>query len=117
MGASSTSTPLRRASRASSPPIASTRPVSQVAASAVPHGTFAELSRSSQDSPRTPAGPSDSTSRRSPASGSAYRAQKSAPVSSRIFCSSDSQADPAPQFGLVGNDHAGHGVTVTGPPG
>jgi hypothetical protein len=70
VGASSTSTPLRRASAASSLPIAATRSQSQVAASAVGDGMFAEVSRSSQVSPRTPAGPSDVTIRRSPAPGS-----------------------------------------------
>ena len=70
MGASSTSTPLRRASRPSRAPIASIRAGSQVAANPVAEGTLAELSRSSQDWPRTPAGPSESTIGRSPASGS-----------------------------------------------
>ena len=64
----------------------------QVAASAVGDGTFAEVSRSSQVSPRTPAGPSERTRRRRPTSGSEYSAQKSAPVSSRTFCSTESRA-------------------------
>src|SRR5579862_5813248 len=54
VGASRTSTPLRRASRASNSPIAATRLISQVAASDVADGMFAEASRSSQDPPRTP---------------------------------------------------------------
>ena len=66
------------------------RASSQVAASAVGDGTLAEGSRSSQRSPRTPAGPSEVTRRRSPIAGSSCSAQKSAPVSSRTFCSSDS---------------------------
>ena len=68
------------------------RASSQVAASAVGEGTLADGSRSSQSSPRTPAGPSDITIRRSPTAGSACSAQKSAPVSSRTFCSSVSAA-------------------------
>ncbi len=114
MGASSTSTPLRRHSCASSLPIASTRSQSQVAASAVGDGTFADVSRSSQVSPRTPAGPSEVTSLRSPAPGSAYSAQKSAPVSSWTFCARERRGDPAPQL-VLGQDRghvlfAGHGV-------
>ena len=77
---------LAPASCASSLPIASTRSQSQVAASAVGDGTLADVSRSSQVSPRTPAGPSEVTSLRSPAPGAAYSAQKSAPVSSWTFC-------------------------------
>ena len=87
VGASSTSTPLRRHSNASSRPSRSTRATSQVAASAVGDGTLADGSRSSQRSPRTPAGPSDVTIRRSPIAGSSCSAQKSAPVSRRTFCS------------------------------
>src|SRR3954451_24481404 len=88
VGASSTSTPLRRHSAASRPPRRSMRASSQVAASAVGDGTLADGSRSSQRSPRTPAGPSEVTSRRRP--GSSCSAQKSAPVSSRTFSSNDS---------------------------
>ncbi len=64
-----------------------TRSVSQEAARAVGEGTFADGSRSSHSSPRTPAGPSESTSRRRPMAGSAGSAQKSSPVSRRTFCS------------------------------
>lgn len=63
------------------------RSSSQVAPSADGDGTLADGRRSSQRSPRTPAGPSEVTSRRRPAAGSGWSAQKSAPVSSRTFCS------------------------------
>src|SRR4029450_8874370 len=78
---------------ASSRPRRSTRASSQLAASAVGDGMLADGSRSSHSSPRTPAGPSDSTMRRSPMAGSACSDQKSAPVSNLAFCSSDS--DPS----------------------
>ena len=48
-------------------------PRPSVAASAVGDGTFADVSRSSQRSPRTPAGPSETTRRRRPAAGSAMQ--------------------------------------------
>ena len=83
MGASSTSTPLRRHSNASSRATRSTRATSHEAASAVGAGTFADGERSSHVSPRTPAGPSDTTIRRNPISGASRNDQKSAPVNSR----------------------------------
>ena len=92
VGASTTSTPLRRASAASSRPMSSSRSSSHVAARAVGDGTLADGSRSSHRSPRTPAGPSDVTRRRRPMAGSAGSAHPSAPVSSRTFCSSVSAA-------------------------
>jgi C-terminal peptidase prc len=95
VGASSTSTPLRRDSNASRRPSSSTSSSSHVAASAVGDGTLADVWRSSQSSPRTPAGPSETTRRRRPAAGSACSDQKSAPVSNRTFCSSDSAATRA----------------------
>ena len=95
VGASTTSTPLRRASDASSPPSCSTSSSSHVAASAVGEGTFADGSRSSHRSPRTPAGPSETIRRRRPTAGSGCSDQKSAPVSRRTFCSSDSDATRA----------------------
>ena len=87
VGASRMSTPLRRHSYASSRPSRSIRASSHVAASAVGDGTLADGSRSSQRSPRTPAGPSDMTIRRNPTAGSGCSDQKSAPVSRRTFCS------------------------------
>jgi hypothetical protein len=63
VGVSRMSTPLRRASAASSPPSRLTRGSSQVAASAVGEGRVTERSRSSQRSPRTSTGPSDRTHR------------------------------------------------------
>jgi hypothetical protein len=62
--------PFARACAAGSRPRRSTRAGSQVAASAVGEGMFAEGSRSSQRSPRTPAGPSEVTRRCRPTAGS-----------------------------------------------
>jgi hypothetical protein len=56
---------------------------------------LADVSRSSQRSPRTPAGPSETTRRRRPTSGSGCSDQKSAPVSKRTFCSSERAATRA----------------------
>src|SRR5207253_2171235 len=91
-GASTTSTPLRRASAASRDARRSTSASSQVAARAVGQGSRTEGSRSSQVTPRTPAGPSESTILRSPMAGSAYVLQRSSPVTRRTFCSSVSEA-------------------------
>ena len=88
VGASSTSTPLRRASNASSRPSRSTRATSHVAASAVGDGTLADGSRSSHRLAAhagRPVGGHDPPQARS--AGSACSDQKSAPVSSRTFCS------------------------------
>lgn len=90
VGARSTSTPLRLASEASSAPRSVSSRSSQEAASAVGEGRTSEVSRSSQVSPRTPAGPSERVSARSPAAGSAYVRQVLAPVSRRTFCAASS---------------------------
>ena len=70
----------------------STSAGSQLAASAVGDGTAAARSRSSQRSPRTPTGPSDTTIWRSPICGSAYVRQKVSPVSSLTFASRSSRS-------------------------
>src|SRR5207237_3399839 len=69
-----------------------TSAASQVAARAVGQGSSTEGSRSSQVTPRTPAGPSESTLFRSPIAGSAYVLQRSSPVTRRTFCASVSEA-------------------------
>src|SRR3954451_11965859 len=60
---------------------------SQLAASAVDEGRFSEGSRSSQTSPRTPEGPSETRMRRSPIFSIGQVVQKSRPVRSWTFSS------------------------------
>lgn len=90
VGARSTSTPLRRASAASSAPRSVSSRSSQEAASAVGEGSTSEVSRSSHVSPRTPAGPSERVRGRSPTAGSEYVRQVLPPVSRRTFCAASS---------------------------
>jgi hypothetical protein len=61
-----------------------------VAASAVGLGSAIDGSSGAQPVPRTPTGPSDMTSERSPIRGSAGSDQKSCPVSSDTFSSMSS---------------------------
>ena len=99
VGPRMTSTPLRRASTAATLPYRRAMPGSQDEPSAVADGRFSEGLRSSQVSPRTPDGPSDTRIRRSPILSSGQVAQKSCPVSTSTFSSSVSSARSAANLG------------------
>src|SRR5690348_11212884 len=86
-GPSRMSTPLLLASVPSAAASAWTSRGSQVAPSADGQGRLAAGLRSSMVTPRTPAGPSDTTMARSPMAGSGQVLQLSAPVSRRTLSS------------------------------
>jgi hypothetical protein len=81
---------LRRASCPSSRPARAASSGSQVAATAVGLGNATEGSSGAHPVPRTPTGPSDITSERSPIRGMAGSDQKSCPPSNETFSSRDS---------------------------
>src|SRR4051812_13926995 len=89
VGPRTASTPLRRASTSATLPYRRAIAGSHDDDSAVAEGRFSDGSRSSQRSPRTPDGPSDTTIDRSPISSSGHVDQKSRPVSSCTLRSSD----------------------------